>query len=409
MTLLAVFRNEIGRVFALRPVVSVMQLSAARGWSLMYGVGRAREAGPAWTETLRLAEQLDDRDYLLRALWGLCIDQFNNGEFRKALEFANRFAAAVANSGNSVDLMMADRLLATTLHYIGEQNLAHHHIVRTLSRLSDLSPKPQVIRFRFDLRVSAHYFQARILWLLGLADQALHVIEQNIEEGRASGHALTFCSVLGQAACPIAFLAGDYDTAERYVVMLIEHTERHPIRLWNLWARAFRALVIARRSGVAEGMPVLRKALEVAGEARFLPRFLLPLGELAACLGEAGEVGPGLAAVDDALARCEARDERWYEAELLRIKGELLLHRGEHRSVAAAVQNFDRALDVARRQGALFWELRIAMSLARLRMSQNRHDEAHRALISAYGKFTDGFATADLRAAKAMIAQLSPR
>jgi hypothetical protein len=65
-----------------------MQLSAALGWSLMYGVGRAREAGPAWTVTLQLAERLDDRDYLLRALWGLCIDQFNNGEFRKALEFA---------------------------------------------------------------------------------------------------------------------------------------------------------------------------------------------------------------------------------------------------------------------------------------------------------------------------------
>ncbi|MBF5067648.1 hypothetical protein G6O45_31070, partial [Salmonella enterica subsp. enterica serovar Istanbul] len=91
-------------------------------------------------------------DYLLRALWGLCIDQFNNGEFRKALEFANRFAAAAGNSGSSVDLMMSDRLLATTLHYLGDQNLAHHHIVRTLSRLSDLSPKPQVIRFRFDLR-----------------------------------------------------------------------------------------------------------------------------------------------------------------------------------------------------------------------------------------------------------------
>ena len=73
-----------------------MQLSAALGWSLMYGVGRAREAGPAWTVTLQLAEQLDDSDYLLRALWGLCIDQFNNGEFRKALEFAHRFSAAVA-------------------------------------------------------------------------------------------------------------------------------------------------------------------------------------------------------------------------------------------------------------------------------------------------------------------------
>ena len=383
-----------------------MQLSAARGWSLMYGVGRAREAGPAWTETLRLAEQLGDNDYLLRALWGLCIDQFNNGEFRKALEFANRFAAAVANSSNAVDLMMADRLLATTLHYLGDQNLAHNYITRTLSRLSDLSPKPQLIRFRFDLRVSAHYFQARILWLLGLADQALRVVEQNIDEGRASGHALTFCSVLGQAACPIAFLAGDFDAAERYAAMLIEHTERHPIRLWNLWARAFRALVMARRGGVAEGMPVLRKALELAGEARFLPRFLLPLGELAACLGEAGEVGQGLAAVDEALARCQARDERWYEAELLRIKGELLLHGGELRSVAAAEQHFDKAMDVARNQGAQFWELRTAMSVARLRLSQNRRDDAHLALSSAYGKFTEGFETADLRTARAMIAQL---
>src|SRR3954447_24885808 len=100
-----------------------MQLSAARGWSLMYGVGGAREAGPAWAATLQLAEQLGDRDYLLRALWGLCIDQFNNGEFHKALEFANRFAEVVADSGNPVDRMMADRLLATTLHYRGDQRL----------------------------------------------------------------------------------------------------------------------------------------------------------------------------------------------------------------------------------------------------------------------------------------------
>ncbi len=305
--------------------------------------------------------------------------------------------------------MMADRLLATTLHYLGDQNRAHHHITRTLSRLTDLSPKPQVIRFRFDLRVSAHYFQARILWLQGLGDQALRVVEQNIEEGRASGHALTFCSVLGQAACPIAFLAGEYEAAERYAAMLIEHTERHPIRLWNLWARAFRALVMARKSGVAEALPVLRKSLELAGEARFLPRFLLPLGELAACLGEAGEIKSGLATVDEALARCEARDERWYEAELLRIKGELLLHDGEHRSVAAAEQHFAKAIDVAQRQGALFWELRTAMSLARLRISQNRSSDAHAALISACGKFTEGFATADLRSAMAMISQLAPR
>jgi predicted ATPase/DNA-binding winged helix-turn-helix (wHTH) protein len=386
-----------------------MQLSAALGWSLMYGVGRAREAGRAWTVTLQLAEQLHDGDYLLRALWGLCIDQFNNGEFRKALDFAHRFAAAVAGSGDTIDLMMADRLLATTQHYLGDQNLAHHHITRTLARLSDLTSKPQVVRFRFDLRVSAHYFQARILWLLGLADQSLRVVERNIEESRASGHALTFCSVLGQGACPVTFLAGDLDAAERYCTLLIEHTERHPIRLWNLWARAFRGVVMARRGNVPAGLEILRKELERAGDARFLPRFLLPLGELAACLGAAGEVAQALVTVDEALARCDARDERWYEAELLRIKGELFVHAGEQRSVSDAERHFDRAIEVARHQGALFWELRAAVSLARLRISQDRGADAHRILTSTCGRFTEGFAISDMRNAQAMIAQLSPR
>ncbi|OAF19390.1 ATP-binding protein [Bradyrhizobium neotropicale] len=384
-----------------------MQLSAARGWSLMYGVGRGREAGPAWAATLRLAEQLDDWDYRLRALWGQCIDQFNNGEFRKALEFAHRFAEIVAYSSNSVDRMMADRLLATTLHYLGDQKLAHHHIARTLSRLSDLSPKPQVVRFRFDLRSSAHYFHARILWLLGLADQALGVVARNVEEGRASGHALTFCSVLGQGACPITFLAGDLDAAESYCKLLIEHTERHPIRLWNIWAHAFTGVVMARRGAVAAGLTALRKALEQAGDARYLPRFLLPLGELAVCLGEAGDVSLGLATVDEALVRCEARDERWYEAELLRIKGELLLRAGSHHSVAAAEQAFDKAFAVAQGQGALSWELRTAISLAGLRISQDRPVEAHRILASVYGHFTEGLETADLRRARAMMGQLS--
>ncbi|WP_349630670.1 winged helix-turn-helix domain-containing protein [Bradyrhizobium sp. KB893862 SZCCT0404] len=383
-----------------------MQLSAARGWALMYGVGRAREAGPAWAAALQLAEQLGDRDYLLRSLWGLSIDQFNNGEFRKALEFAHRFAGAAADCSNSVDRMTADRLLATSLHYLGDQRLAHDHIQRALSRLSDLAARPQVIRFRFDLRASAHYFQARILWLLGLPDQALRVVERNVEEGRESGHALTFCSILGQGACPVAFLAGDLDAAERYCTMLIEHTERHPIRLWNVWARAFRGVVMAKNGDIGTGLPLLQKALDLAGEARLLPRFLLPLGELAACLGAAGEVSEGLATADQALARCEARDERWYAAELWRIKGELLLHPGQCRSVAAAEQAFDEAFLVAQEQGALSWELRTAISLARLRMSQNRAADAHGILAAVCGKFTEGFETSDMRLAQAMMAEL---
>src|SRR5205807_2242781 len=166
-----------------------MQLSAALGWSLMYGVGRARETGPAWATTLDLAERLGDRAYRLRALWSLCIDQFNNGDLRAALEFARRFAALASDSGDATDLMMADRLLATAQHYFGDQREARHHIDRALAQLTALALQPQIVRVRFEMRVSTHYFQARILWLQGFAEQALRAVEHNLEEGNVIGHA----------------------------------------------------------------------------------------------------------------------------------------------------------------------------------------------------------------------------
>ena len=237
----------------------------------------------------------------------MCIDQFNNGEFRAAFEFAQRFAGLVANSADTIDLMMADRILATTLHYLGDQTNARHHIERALAHLAALAEQPQIVRVRFDMRVSTHYFQARILWLQGFTDQALRVVEHNIEEGNIVGQALSFCSVLGQAACPIALWAGDLDAAERYGAMLLDHTERHPIRLWHIWAGCFNGLVMAKRDNITAGLQALRSGLEQAGEARFLPRFLLLLGELAACLGKAGEIALGLETVDEAIARCKAR------------------------------------------------------------------------------------------------------
>jgi predicted ATPase len=384
-----------------------MQLSAALGWSLMYGLGRAREAGPAWAVTLELAEKLDDKDYKQRALWGLCIDQFNNGEFRAALGFARRFAELVANSTDTMDLVTGDRILATALHYIGDQKTARFHIDRVLAHLADLAQQPHIVRMRFDMRVSTHYFQARILWLQGFADQALRVVEHNIKEGRAIGHALSFCSVLGQGACPIAFLAGDFDAAERYGAMLLDHTERHPMRLWQLWVRCFNGMVMGKRGDIIAGLDVLRGALEQAGDAKFLPRFLLPLGELAACLGEAGEVAQAFAIVDDALARCKTRDEGWYLAELLRIRGELILKGDGSQAAAKAEEQFLSALDSAHRQGALSWELRAATSLARLLGNQGRSADATALLQPVYGRFTEGFATADLKAAKALLGGLS--
>ncbi|MGA2293306.1 ATP-binding protein, partial [Bradyrhizobium sp.] len=389
---------------AMGPTRLRMQLSAALGWSLTYSQGRARDAGPALAITLELAERLDDKDYRLRALWGLCVDQFNNGEFLKALEFAQRFTKAAGSSADPTDLMLADRLLAVSLHFLGDQHGARRHIDRVDASLDLLVEKPRI--FPLDLRISTHYFRARILWLKGLADEALRLVEHNIEEGRANGHALTFCSVLGQAACPIAFLAGDLDAAERYGEVLFEHTERHAIRLWRLWAGCFKGIVMAKRGDIDAGLGLLRSEIDRAGDARFLPRFLLPLGEFAACLGEANEIEKGLAAVDETLERCKARHEQWYVPELLRIRGELMLKDPRHQSASSAEQCFTEALKLAKQQGALFWELRNALSLARLRVGQDRKTDARQILEPVYGAFTEGFQIVDVREAKTLLDRL---
>jgi predicted ATPase/DNA-binding winged helix-turn-helix (wHTH) protein len=379
-----------------------MQLLSALGWSLMYGEGRAREARPILETTFELADKLDDKDFRLRALWGLSIDQFNNGQFGKARALADRFASVAANSPDSTDVMLSDRLMAVALHFLGDQTEARLRIDRVNASLHLLAEKPKI--FPLDLRISTQYFRARILWLQGQADQAQALAARNIEEGRANGHALTFSSVLGQAACPISFWAGDYEAAERHGAELLEHTERHAIRLWGLWARAFNAAVMARRGDIETGVPLLREELNRAGDARFLPRFLPLLGELAACSGEADQVDRGLDVIEDVLTRCNDRQELWYLPELIRIKGELMLRSARHAGEAEA--HFREAMAIASQQGARFWELRCATSLARLMSGADQNAEALAVLENVSGSFPEGADIADMRTARELMARL---
>jgi predicted ATPase len=124
---------------------------------------------------------------------------------------------------------------------------------------------------------------------------------------------------------------------------------------------------------------------------------------MAEALGRAGEIAGGLAVAEGAIARSEQNEGRWAIAELLRVKGELLLLQGAPAAAAAAEDHFRQALGWARRQGALSWELRAAMSLARLLHDQGRPADAIALLQPVYDQFTEGFETADLKTAKALL------
>jgi predicted ATPase len=188
--------------------------------------------------------------------------------------------------------------------------------------------------------------------------------------------------------------------------MLLDHSTRQGLASWHAWGRSYQGILVIKRGDVVAGSRLLRASFDELAEAGSALRFLTFLGEMAEALGRAGQIAEGLAAIEEALAWTERTDERWRIAELLRLKGELLLLQGAPGAATAAEDHFRQALDWARRQGALSWELRAATSLARLLRDQSRAADAVALLQPVYERFTEGFDMPDLKAANALLGTL---
>jgi predicted ATPase len=165
--------------------------------------------------------------------------------------------------------------------------------------------------------------------------------------------------------------------------------------------------LLIMRGEFRAGSDLLRTTFDIyerIGRAVWYPEFLGVLAERLAGLGRLTEA---LATVDQALARADRGGERYYVAELLRIKGEVLLQLAGDQSIPAAQGCFHEALEIAQERGALFWELRAALRLARLRMRQDRRTDGRQILAPVCDRFTEGFETTDLKQAKTLLEQLA--
>src|SRR6266404_3604488 len=249
-------------------------------------------------------------------------------------------------------------------------------------------------------------YYARVLWLQGLGDQARRRTESLVEYARTKDHLLSLLYSLLIAACPIALYIGDLTTADHHVRLAFDVAARHALEVWTVWAQCFEAILLIKRGENGAGSKLLQSALERLPEPAYHHHMSLLLAELAAGLGGAGQIAEGLVVVDKALARAEQTEAGWYLAELLRTKGELLLLGRVPTAVETAEKCLQQALDEARRQGALAWELRAATSLARFWRGQKRVTQARKLLSPVYHRFTEGFETADLIAAKALLASV---
>ncbi len=379
-----------------------MQLFAALGVSLMQTKGPAPDTTAAWTTALEIAERFADTEYQLRALWGLWHFRVSRGECRAALALAERFCDRVAKSANPPELLVGERMVGVSLHYLGDQANARRRLERMLSRYVAPAHRSHAIRFQYDQQVAARMILARILWLQGFPDQALQTAQSNVEDARVIDHALSLCYAL-EAACLVALWSSDWAAAERSVAMLLDHSARHALAVWHARSRCLNGVLLIKRGEVGGGLPLLRDALDELRETGFVPHHTALLGTLAQGLAGSGEIAQGLATIDEALARSERDEEHWCIAELLRIKGELVLLEGAPGAAPRAEELLQHALQWARRQGALSWELRCATGLAQLWHQQGRTGPARELLAPIYHRFTEGFDTADLRAAKTLL------
>ena len=379
-----------------------MKLHVALGKSLFDTRGAVPELGTAWTRALEIADDLKDPEYQLRSMWGLWSFHTPGGPHRVALQLAQRFCRLAAARPDVGDRLVGWNMLGLSQHYLGDQASARRHLERVLAGCLNPDDRSYIVRFHSDLQSASQAFLARILWLLGFPDQAIHAAESSISHARESGHAMSVCQALGQAACPIALWVGDLTSADRYVDMMLDHSARHSLARWHAFGRSFQGLLIMRRGDLDTGLRLLRDSLEELGDAASGLLWLIKL-LMADALSRNGRVSMGLASFEDAIEPCQRTGERWRRAELLRIKGELLLSESAEGAALKAEDHFRKALDLARQQGALSWELRAATSLARLMHGQDRGADAKVVLQPVYDRFTEGFDTADLKAAKALI------
>ena len=187
----------------------------------------------------------------------------------------------------------------------------------------------------------------------------------------------------------------------------MEQSTRHALPLWSTLGRSYQGLLLIKRGDVNTGSALLRASLDEAELAGLAGRLITFLDLSNDARPRAGDVAHRLEAIEHAIDRTSTTEEHWAIAELLRVKGELLLLGRAPEATSAAEDHFRRALDRSARQDALSWQLRAATSLARLLRDQGRAEDAVAVRQPVYNRFTEGFDTADLIQAKRVLDELT--
>jgi predicted ATPase len=282
------------------------------------------------------------------------------------------------------------------------------HLEQTIALYNSVEHRTPATRYGGeDPVVASSFFRSKALWILGYTEAALVGVQQALTNARASGHAASLFWALSSSFFFVDSYCGNCAAANARADELVALADEKGAVLWKALGMLGRGWLLSFTGRASDAVQMISSGITAwsTGATYLLPSWL---SYLAGAHAELGHLDEAWRCIDEAMSTIETTKERWFEAEANRIAGEIAL-RSPERDTAEAQVYFERALTVARQQQAKSWELRAAMSMARLWRDQGNRDEARDLLAPVYGWFTEGFDTLDLKDAKVLLDELAAR
>jgi predicted ATPase len=390
-----------------------IKLQVALITPLMHVKGHAAPETKAAAERARLlieqAEALgeppEDPLLLFSVLFGFWVANFVafNGDVLR--ELAAQFLTRAKKLGATVPLSIGHRIMGITLASTGDFAVAVAHFDQSLGLYDPTEHRSLATHFGADGRVVNLAWRALAMWVLGYPEKALADTNQVLKDAREIGQAATLMLALRFAIIPHIF-CGNYATANALLNELLVLADGKGAFYWKAHGMSDKGCLLALISKAPDSVQMINSgitAFRSTGATVWMP---LWLSYLTRAYAQLSQFNDAWRSIDEAMRAVETTKERWCEAEVHRVAGQITLG-SPKQDAAKAEAYFQRALVVAREQRAKSFELRAAMSMARLWRDQGKRDEARDLLAPVYGWFTEGFDTLDLKQAKAMLDALA--
>jgi class 3 adenylate cyclase/predicted ATPase len=383
-----------------------LTLHIALGGALLITKGQAAaEVEQAYTQARALCQQVGETPELVSVLFGLWRYYLGRPQLHTARELGDTLLRLAQRAHDPALAVIAHYALGVAWFWLGALPTARQHLEAGIARYMPDQRHAPVFRIGQDVGVACQANAARTLWLLGYPAQALG----HLHEALACAHELSHPYSLAFAWCVAAFVfqfCRDVPAVHKQAEACVALATAQGFPQWAAMGRSLRGWALAMQGQGEEGLARVRQeivAYRATGTTLAVPYFYSLLADVCDHLGHLED---GLQALAEAHTLVEQREDRWWEAEIARLRGVLLL-RQPGTSQAEAETWLRQALEVARHQEAKSLELRAAMSLARLWQQQGKPAAARELLAPIYSWFTEGFDTADLQEAKVLLEALS--